>query len=402
MKKSVLLFLVGFTILTGCGKAVDESKQSQVAAVDPEIPQIESEVSVSASEDNARVTERSPEEIQRELESVPDMITEPTVISGINIDDIIEFGNYEQDYNKENGAEPIEWYVIDIDDKCAKLMSVYALDCEKYNNIDESVTWENCTLRKWLNEEFYNEAFSSNDKSIIRLTDLENESNPKSNISGGNNTTDRVFILSYGEAVKYFNADINASQENPYDYHIACIPTRFAEIKGLEANNSMLMDPSIGATCSYWFRTVGNSQNRAVDVWVGFINVTGSDVNSGKHGVRPCITINLDGVLAVDEDVEKSPSIGEINALSMADAYLDAMPFSLNELIDQLEYEGFTYGEAKYAADNCGANWKEQAFLKGKLYLDIFDFSRKELIDQLEYDGFSGDEASSAASELGL
>ena len=78
------------------------------------------------------------------------------------------------------------------------------------------------------------------------------------------------------------------------------------------------------------------------------------------------------------------------------------MPFSLNELLDQLEYEGFTYGEAKYAADNCGANWKEQAFLKGKLYLDIFDFSRKELIDQLEYDGFSGDEASSAASELGL
>ncbi|WP_276946350.1 hypothetical protein [Eisenbergiella massiliensis] len=140
MKKSVLLFLVGFTILTGCGKAVDGSKQSQSAAVDPEIPQIESEVSVSASEDNARVTERSPEEIQRELESVPDMITEPTVISGINIDDIIEFGSYEQDYNKENGAEPIEWYVIDIDDKSAKLMSVYALDCEKYNDIDESVT----------------------------------------------------------------------------------------------------------------------------------------------------------------------------------------------------------------------------------------------------------------------
>ena len=59
---------------------MDGSKQSQSAAVDPEIPQIESEVSVSASEDNARVTERSPEEIQRELESVPDMITEPTVI----------------------------------------------------------------------------------------------------------------------------------------------------------------------------------------------------------------------------------------------------------------------------------------------------------------------------------
>ena len=81
---------------------------------------------------------------------------------------------------------------------------------------------------------------------------------------------------------------------------------------------------------------------------------------------------------------------------------LDAMPFSLNELIDQLEYEGFTYGEAKYAADNCGANWKEQALRKAKLYLDNFNFSRIELIDQLEYDGFSRDEASSAASELGL
>ena len=56
-------------------------------------------------------------------------------------------------------------------------------------------------------------------------------------------------------------------------------------------------------------------------------------------------------------------------ALQKARSYLNAMAFSYEGLIDQLEYEGFSHSDAVYAADRCGANWKDQALQKAKSYL---------------------------------
>ena len=61
--------------------------------------------------------------------------------------------------------------------------------------------------------------------------------------------------------------------------------------------------------------------------------------------------------------------------------------------IDQLEFDGFSYNEAVYAADACGADWYQQAALRARSYLDIMSFSRQGLIDQLEFDGFPYDQA---------
>lgn len=82
-------------------------------------------------------------------------------------------------------------------------------------------------------------------------------------------------------------------------------------------------------------------------------------------------------------------SIGEINALKSAKDYLNAMPFSYSGLVEQLEYEGYTHSEAVYGADNCGADWNEQAALSARSYLDSMSFSRQGLIEQLEYEGFT-------------
>ena len=60
---------------------------------------------------------------------------------------------------------------------------------------------------------------------------------------------------------------------------------------------------------------------------------------------------------------------GMRNALATAHDYLDTMAFSYSGLIDQLEYEGYTYSEAVYAVDNCGADWYEQAALMAAEYL---------------------------------
>ena len=69
------------------------------------------------------------------------------------------------------------------------------------------------------------------------------------------------------------------------------------------------------------------------------------------------------------------------------------MPFSHAGLVKQLEYEGYTTTEAVYAADNCGADWNEQAARSAKNYLDMLAFSRTGLIEQLEYEGFTHEQA---------
>ncbi len=89
----------------------------------------------------------------------------------------------------------------------------------------------------------------------------------------------------------------------------------------------------------------------------------------------------------------KRASSGEKNALDKALQYLDYTAFSYSGLIEQLEYEGFSHAEAKYGADNCGADWNEQAVIKARQYLEYTSFSRSGLIDQLRYEGFTQSQA---------
>lgn len=90
---------------------------------------------------------------------------------------------------------------------------------------------------------------------------------------------------------------------------------------------------------------------------------------------------------------EDTVSIGEKNALRSAKNYLSIMPFSYTGLVKQLEFEGYTTEEAIYAADNCGADWNEQAAISAKNYLDMMAFSRTGLIEQLEFEGFTHEQA---------
>ena len=91
---------------------------------------------------------------------------------------------------------------------------------------------------------------------------------------------------------------------------------------------------------------------------------------------------------------------GERNALRKAHEYLAVMSFSAKGLKEQLEYEGFSSGEAQYAVDNCGADWYEQAKHKAQEYLDIMSFSYSGLIEQLEYEGFTHQEAAYGVDQV--
>lgn len=92
---------------------------------------------------------------------------------------------------------------------------------------------------------------------------------------------------------------------------------------------------------------------------------------------------------------------GQRNALQQAKSYLKYSAFSYNGLIKQLKYEKFTSSQAQYGADNCGANWNEQAAKCAEQYLKYSAFSRERLISQLEYEGFTHEQAVYGASQNG-
>ena len=85
-----------------------------------------------------------------------------------SVGDSIYFGNYEQDGNEANGAESIEWLVLDQVDNRILVTSKYVLDCQAYHTESTAVTWEDCTLRAWLNGDFFNHAFSEEELKLLQ------------------------------------------------------------------------------------------------------------------------------------------------------------------------------------------------------------------------------------------
>ncbi len=104
---------------------------------------------------------------------------------------------------------------------------------------------------------------------------------------------------------------------------------------------------------------------------------------------------------AAKQQALNSATMSPKNALSKAKEYLDFTSFSYAGLIDQLEYEGFSTEDATYGADNCGADWNEQAAKKAQDYLDYSSFSRQGLIDQLLFEGFTAEQAEYGVSAVG-
>ena len=137
---------------------------------------------------------------------------------------IVTFGRYEQDGSEENGPEEIEWIVLHVQDGKVLLLSKYGLEAQRYNKKKTDVTWETCTLRAWLNDDFLNKAFDPEEQSAILTTEVDNSDAQGYSgwiTSGGNNTKDKIFLLSCTETNLYLDAkywendDGNVTVQNP-------------------------------------------------------------------------------------------------------------------------------------------------------------------------------------------
>ena len=185
-------------------------------------------------------------------------------IEHVNIGDYVTFGHYEQDDDEENGLEPIEWKVLDLKDNSALIISRYCLDCQPFNsNTLYDISWENSTLRNWLNEIFYNTAFKASEKSKILTTTVVNKDNPNpiDGVKGGNDTLDSVFLLSNEEAKLYFS-----SENDRISY-----PTAYARNRGASYYSST-------GGANWWLRSPGIKQTNADYGYNGVQDVSGNGV----------------------------------------------------------------------------------------------------------------------------
>ena len=135
-------------------------------------------------------------------ENLPQTSMEWSATSSFEVGDTVKFGTFEQDGNADNGEEEIEWLVIDAaaNGESFLLLSRYALDCRPYDETYAPVTWEDCQLREWLNDAFYTDHFTDEEKEQILQTQSDNPDNDKYSTTGGAQTTDHFFLLSLTEA----------------------------------------------------------------------------------------------------------------------------------------------------------------------------------------------------------
>ena len=199
----------------------------------------------------------------------------------------IPFGRYPQASKNKNA--PIEWLVLKNDGSRALLISKYALDCRQYNTSCADVTWETCTLRKWLNGMFLNAAFSKSERAMILnaafskseramipSVTVSADKNPRCNTSPGNSKTDHVFLLSITEVNKYFSSH-SARQ---------CQVTAYCYVQGAyKADNG---------NCWWWLRSPGVNSSHAAGVYSdGSVDEYGHYVNYDGYAVRPALWIDL-------------------------------------------------------------------------------------------------------------
>lgn len=186
------------------------------------------------------------------------------------VGDKITFGTYEQDNDTSNGAEDIEWLVLAKENNKILVISDKVLDAKQYNN-EINTTWEQCSLRKWLNDSFLNTAFSKKERALIQSTTVSADKNPKYSTNPGNATTDKVFLLSINEVYKYFN-----------DFHAReCALTAYAKAHG---------------AALWWLRSPGSSYSAAFVYPTGALVYNGESVKVSYGGVRPALWIDLDSM----------------------------------------------------------------------------------------------------------
>lgn len=228
------------------------------------------------------------------------------ILMKAKVGDIFFFGSYEQDNDAANGKENIEWIILAKEGSSILVVSDKALDCQSYNKTYADVTWENCTLRRWLNAYFLNSAFSDVEKTLISSVKVSDDDETKNDSTDSDKVkTDNVFLLSIAEVNEYFDSDEARK----------CVPTDYAIANGVDTSNK---DGTI--SCEWLVRSPGGLQS----------SVPYDKFFSDEHLVR-CRMVGCDGVVRIGMDYVGSDfRIGDNLRFEDMDAVRPAMWINLD------------------------------------------------------------------------
>ncbi len=191
--------------------------------------------------------------------------TPPSQTNSPEIYDTVFFGSYEQDNNVLNGSEAIEWIVLSRQDTRYLVISKYGLASAQYNNYAGNTSWDSCSLRTWLNNNFLYTAFSANEQQKVTDSLLP--------------TGDRVFCLSIDEAKMYL----------PNEEQRKALVTEAAVASGAYMENGY---------CGWWLRDPGDTPSVAARVNIHGEILTSESSEGGverrDYAVRPAMWIVLD------------------------------------------------------------------------------------------------------------
>lgn len=155
------------------------------------------------------------------------------------VGDTIIMGSYEQDNIMENGKEPLEWIVLDVQGNSAMLLSKYCIDTVIFYPERVPMYWGKSDLRAWMNGDFLKETFTPEEQAHILTTIVEND-NPHGMKGAGDDTLDKIYLLSKAETLHFF----------PEMADRVAYPTEYAKSKGCTVS------PETGS-CRWWTRTSG-------------------------------------------------------------------------------------------------------------------------------------------------
>jgi hypothetical protein len=177
-----------------------------------------------------------------------------------------------------------QWRVLDVQSDKALLLTEDVIEKRCYNKIRTKISWEKCTLDHYLNGEFYKK-FSSREQAMILETENTNASNQWFGGKGGNDTKDKVFLLSIEQVVGYFGdsgrlKNRKLKSKNKYSISDEFDTERVANYETV--------------AWRWWLRSPGDGNRYAVYVDSnGYLNMLGYYVDDEDGGVRPALWLNL-------------------------------------------------------------------------------------------------------------
>ena len=281
--------------------------------------------------------------------------------------DLLILGSYEQDNDLTNGKEPVDWLVLEVRDGAALAVSRYALECKPYHTRRTEIAWEDCSLRKWLNEELFSELFSPAEQLRITRGPAPQWDASAANVAPGEESGDRITLLSADELEEYF-PDVAGRK---------CYLTQYCYAHGPFREN-----PEDGW---WWMRSQGETRDSAEGVNdAGVVDAHAVD-GTGFNGqgclgvVRPAIWIDLNagfltmGQYEQDGNIRNGPEPIEWLVLDAKDGNL--------LVISRAVLEGKSISrERAYSWEKCDLRrWLNEGF-----YRIVFTKEEMEQIRQAE------------------